>query len=95
VRIQVSRVDLDGRKIDFRLIQDGEALLSRAMADKGIGRETKTRGDKGRPDRSDVLRSGSAFVDEPRKRSTGKQSKSSKPMEKGSTASKKAPRKRR
>ena len=37
VRVQVSRVDLDGRKIDFRLIHEGEdrsALVSRAMKDK-------------------------------------------------------------
>jgi ribonuclease R len=40
VRIQVSRVDLDGRKIDFRLINEGEALLAvtnRAMKDKTGG----------------------------------------------------------
>jgi ribonuclease R len=40
VRVQVSRVDLDGRKIDFRLINDGEALLAvttRAMKDKTGG----------------------------------------------------------
>ena len=40
VRVQVSRVDLDGRKIDFRLVNDGEALLavtSRAMKDKTGG----------------------------------------------------------
>ncbi|RYF68279.1 MAG: S1 RNA-binding domain-containing protein, partial [Comamonadaceae bacterium] len=36
VRVQVSRVDLDGRKIDFRLIREGEDLLSRAMKDKGV-----------------------------------------------------------
>jgi ribonuclease R len=36
VRVQVSRVDLDGRKIDFRLVHEGEALLSRAMKDKGV-----------------------------------------------------------
>ncbi|MDO9416487.1 RNB domain-containing ribonuclease, partial [Pararhizobium sp.] len=35
VRVQVSRVDLDGRKIDFRLIREGEDLVSRAMKDKG------------------------------------------------------------
>ena len=29
VRIQVSRVDLDGRKIDFRLVRDAEELLPR------------------------------------------------------------------
>ncbi|MNS88155.1 Ribonuclease R [compost metagenome] len=35
VRVQVSRVDLDGRKIDFRLVREGEDLTSRAMKDKG------------------------------------------------------------
>ena len=28
VRVQVSRVDLDGRKIDFRLVRDGEDALA-------------------------------------------------------------------
>ena len=40
VRVQVSRVDLDGRKIDFRLIHEGDALLAvttRAMKDKTGG----------------------------------------------------------
>ena len=35
VQIQVSRVDLDGRKIDFRLVRPGDELVSRAMRDKG------------------------------------------------------------
>jgi ribonuclease R len=34
VQVQVSRVDLDGRKIDFRLVRPGEEMLSRAMRDK-------------------------------------------------------------
>ena len=36
VRVQVSRVDLDGRKIDFRMVHEGEedALLARARRDK-------------------------------------------------------------
>ena len=34
VRVQVSRVDLDGRKIDFRLVQEGEELTARALRDK-------------------------------------------------------------
>jgi len=34
VRVQVSRVDLDGRKIDFRLVREGEDLLARAQRDK-------------------------------------------------------------
>jgi len=36
VRVQVSRVDLDGRKIDFRLVREGEDLTARAMKDKGL-----------------------------------------------------------
>ena len=36
VRVQVSRVDLDGRKIDFRLVREGEELPSRALRDKGV-----------------------------------------------------------
>ncbi len=35
VRVQVSRVDLDGRKIDFRLVRDGDdALVARSRRDK-------------------------------------------------------------
>jgi ribonuclease R len=34
VRVQVSRVDLDGRKIDFRLVREGEELLARGAKDK-------------------------------------------------------------
>ncbi|MEK9953361.1 MAG: ribonuclease R [Curvibacter sp.] len=37
VRVQVSRVDLDGRRIDFRLVREGEELTSRALRDKGLG----------------------------------------------------------
>ena len=40
VRVQVSRVDLDGRKIDFRLVHEGEdkaGLSSRTMKDKAGG----------------------------------------------------------
>jgi len=40
VRVQVSRVDLDGRKIDFRLVRDGEeaASLLRSRRDKAAER---------------------------------------------------------
>jgi ribonuclease R len=41
VRVQVSRVDLDGRKIDFRLVHEGENLLGRAMKDKTNGHATE------------------------------------------------------
>ena len=40
VRIQVSRVDLDGRKIDFRLVREGEDLVVRAMKDKSGSRDS-------------------------------------------------------
>jgi len=43
VQVQVSRVDLDGRRIDFRLIQEGAGLLARAMKDKGAPREGEGR----------------------------------------------------
>jgi ribonuclease R len=52
VQIQVSRVDLDGRKIDFRLVHPGEDLLPRAMRDKGVTGETGSRVlSKARPDK--------------------------------------------
>ncbi len=37
VRVQVSRVDLDGRKIDFRMVREGEGerLLSRGRSERG------------------------------------------------------------
>jgi len=40
VRVQVSRVDLDGRKIDFRMVRDGEeaATSLRTRRDKGSER---------------------------------------------------------
>jgi ribonuclease R len=53
VQVQVSRVDLDGRKIDFRLIREGEELLNRAMKDKGVQRDAPNRsgGDGSSPKR--------------------------------------------
>ena len=40
VRVQVSRVDLDGRKIDFRMVRDvgEEAALLRARRERSVGR---------------------------------------------------------
>ena len=43
VRIQVSRVDLDGRKIDFRLVNEGGSMLPRHPLEKSPGRELKGR----------------------------------------------------
>ena len=47
VRVQVSRVDLDGRRIDFRLVREGDDLLERATKDKGAAREGLTRAGRG------------------------------------------------
>ena len=43
VRVQVSRVDLDGRRIDFRLVREGEELLKGAARDKGLTRDVAGR----------------------------------------------------
>ncbi len=43
LQVQVSRVDLDGRRIDFRLVQEGAGLVGRAMKDKGLARESEGR----------------------------------------------------
>ena len=43
LQVQVSRVDLDGRRIDFRLVQEGTGLVARAMKDKGVSRESENR----------------------------------------------------
>ncbi len=44
VRVQVSRVDLDGRRIDFRLVREGEELVTRALRDKKGGPEAAAEG---------------------------------------------------
>ena len=48
VQVQVSRVDLDGRKIDFRLVRPGDELVLRAMRDKtgmdASGRDAERKG---------------------------------------------------
>ena len=44
VRIQVSRVDLDGRKIDFRLVQEGQVGLPKLPPEKGAGRDNNKPG---------------------------------------------------
>jgi ribonuclease R len=43
LQVQVSRVDLDGRRIDFRLVQEGAGLVARAMKDKGVSRDSESR----------------------------------------------------
>ncbi|GHC88462.1 ribonuclease R [Pseudorhodoferax aquiterrae] len=59
VQVQVSRVDLDGRKIDFRLIREGDELGPRTIRDKAAAREAagdaRRDGPKRREDKSGGL----------------------------------------
>ncbi|MEO8021446.1 ribonuclease R [Polaromonas sp.] len=68
VRVQVSRVDLDGRKIDFRLVREGEELLNRAMKDKAGGRSA----DLPDQERSPARKTGEPRGDERSGRRAGK-----------------------
>jgi ribonuclease R len=45
VQVQVSRVDLDGRRIDFRLLHDGDDLLLRSIKSKESLHKGDVRGD--------------------------------------------------
>ena len=57
VRVQVSRVDLDGRKIDFRLVRDLEDLAGRSPKEKAAGsQERKSSGKRGPRDAADETR---------------------------------------
>ena len=95
VRVQVSRVDLDGRRIDFRLVQEGEGLVGRALGDKGLPRDEKTRGTLG--DRMDLegSRKSKFAATEKRKGVEGRATKTTKRAAKPAAAQKKAARKRR
>jgi ribonuclease R len=61
VRVQVSKVDLDARKIDFRFVPKGDDLLARAMKDKGFtsGNEKSASYGAPRSDRSKASHSNS------------------------------------
>ncbi len=48
VRVQVSRVDLDGRRIDFRLVQEADGLVPRTPRDKEMPRDVGERGNTDR-----------------------------------------------
>ena len=97
VRIQVSRVDLDGRKIDFRLVNENDGLVSRTAGDKPGGKDGKLRAPL--QDRSEAELGGRTFLSEPRRAASksGRTAKSAaaKPVERPSATSKKAARKKR
>jgi ribonuclease R len=96
VRIQVSRVDLDGRKIDFRLVSESEGLIVRGAAEKSAARDVKPHIATGERFEGD-LGSRPARIAKPdaRKHKSGKSAGTSRAAEKPRTVSKKATRKRR
>ena len=97
VRIQVSRVDLDGRKIDFRLVQEGEGLVGRAMADRGTSsRDAKPRATVLDRLDSDMLASPAFRKESGRPRTAAsKAARSTKSSEKSAPSKKTGNRKRR
>ena len=62
LRVQVSRVDLDGRKIDFRLVREGEDLPVRPVREKG-GREGQGGAGGGMPAGAAVAPGGTGGAD--------------------------------
>ncbi len=49
-------MDLDGRRIDFRLVREGEELTARALRDKGLSHEGAAESD-GAPRKASAKRS--------------------------------------
>ena len=62
VRVQVSRVDLDGRKIDFRLVHESDELPARAPRDKGA----EPKGERGQLAKASAKRAARKQRDAPR-----------------------------
>ncbi|MCX8521504.1 MAG: S1 RNA-binding domain-containing protein, partial [Rhodoferax sp.] len=99
VCIQVSRVDLDGRRIDFRRVNENDALNSR-MADKTGMHEGKGRTFLADSLDADVEGSVPVFKTKSRKQGTAKTGRAEKPSStksaaRATVASKKAARKKR
>jgi ribonuclease R len=95
VRIQVSRVDLDGRKIDFRLIHESESLPGNSTLEKAPYRDAPERARaKNWGDAEGSIRLTQLEV-ERRVRSPAKAKKENAPAVRSSVTQKKAARKRR
>ena len=56
VQVQVSRVDLDGRRIDFRLLSEADGLLSRSVAGKDLPHKGDGRATAEKPGASSAKR---------------------------------------
>jgi ribonuclease R len=63
VRVQVSRVDLDGRRIDFRLVREGSADVPRAGS-AHRAKADKARAESGKPDKGKAGRASGLARDE-------------------------------
>ncbi|OYU44732.1 MAG: ribonuclease R, partial [Burkholderiales bacterium PBB4] len=95
VHVQVSRVDLDGRKIDFRLVSPGEEGLSRGFSDKAV-RDAKPRpGVAGRQQEEADMRVLPSKSGDRKKTSSRPPKSSAQSADRGSAKSGKAARKRR
>ena len=55
VQVQVSRVDLDGRRIDFRLVREGETLATKPQRDAKDGKDRSKSFDRGHPSEGAAL----------------------------------------
>jgi ribonuclease R len=78
VKVQVSRVDLDGRRIDFRLMLDGDVAALRSTKERGFLRESVP--EKGGDDEFEAGRGGSrglGAADRAKRSPTSKRSASS------------------
>jgi len=91
VRVQVSRVDLDGRRIDFRLVQEGDGLASRPQRDKDAPRDAGEHGSTDRETSANPRRS--RKLSEPLARAPQSTSQGAKPAAKAKDKARK-PRRR-
>jgi len=93
VRVQVSRVDLDGRRIDFRLLPEGDVLPSRNAKDRPVPRDdlALVARDDGLPSKpAKRVRSASGDAVPGRPKSGSKHSKSAAPAPTGSKGGRKS-----
>ena len=94
VRVQVSRVDLDGRKIDFRLVNEGEDGALRLLAEKGA-KDPKGRSSGAHRAHTEPESRSVSVRDESRKHGAGKSGRSAKSSDRSTAKPAKAARKRR
>jgi ribonuclease R len=85
VRVQVSRVDLDGRKIDFRMVHEGDedAALTKAKRDR--------QGDRSAAAELAVVKDADRAVKASKRKSTGLGGARSQPVRPAKTAARKGP----